>query len=156
MKRIAHTRGRHHHGEPGDLPRLSVGHCSGFWADGFQLTVLLNGHGGSRDITRLVSTKLAEEDIWVLPITYWKMVPAVLTKFARDYPADMRSLAGDLEVSLTYVKLPAVQPRCIRTINLVERSFAKERRWAKVLPRCRSERDCLKLVFGVLWRTSQH
>ena len=79
----------------------------------------------------------------------------VMAEFDRDYPAAMRSLSDDLEASLAHLKLPAMHRRYIRTTNLVERSFAEERRRAKVLPRFRSERECLKLVFGVLWRTSQ-
>jgi len=36
----------------------------------------------------------------------------------------------------------------------VERSFEEERRRAKVLPRFRTEKECLTLVFAVLWRAS--
>ena len=79
----------------------------------------------------------------------------VLAEFERGYPAAMRSLAEDLEASLAHLKLPAVHRRSIRTTNLIERSFLEERRRAKVLPRFRGERECLKLVFGVLWRASE-
>jgi putative transposase len=79
----------------------------------------------------------------------------VIATFERDYPAAMRSLAEDLAASLAHLKLPPVHRRSIRTTNLIERSFVEERRRAKVLPRFRSERECLKLVFGVLWRASE-
>ena len=52
--------------------------CRSIWANGFKRIILLNGHGGNRDIQRVVSIKLAEEDIWVLPITYWEMAWEVL------------------------------------------------------------------------------
>ncbi|MEA2582075.1 MAG: creatinine amidohydrolase [Thermomicrobiales bacterium] len=52
--------------------------CRSIWANGFLRLVLLNGHGGNRDILRVVSIKLAEEDIWVLPITHWEMVQGVM------------------------------------------------------------------------------
>jgi len=43
----------------------------------------------------------------------------------------------------------------VRTTNLVERSFEEERRRAKVLPRFRTEKECLKLVYATLWRASE-
>lgn len=79
----------------------------------------------------------------------------VIAECERDYPAAMRALTEDLEASLAHLKLPAVHRRSIRTTNLIERSFLEERRRAKVVPRFRGERECLKLVFGVLWRASE-
>jgi putative transposase len=79
----------------------------------------------------------------------------VIAECERDYPAAMRAFADDFEASLAHLKLPAVHRRSIRTTNLIERSFLEERRRAKVLPRFRGERECLKLVFGVLWRASE-
>ena len=78
-----------------------------------------------------------------------------IARLQRDYPSAMQSLADDLEASLTHLKLPSVHRRNIRTTNLLERAFQEERRRAKVLPRFRGERECLKLVFSVLWRTSE-
>jgi len=52
--------------------------CRSIWANGFKRIILLNGHGGNRDIQRVVSIKLAEENIWVLPITHWEMVQSVM------------------------------------------------------------------------------
>ena len=67
----------------------------------------------------------------------------------------MKSLETDYEASLAHLKLPHKHRRNIRTTNLVERSFEEERRRAKVIPRFRSEKECLKLVFGVLFRASE-
>ncbi len=67
----------------------------------------------------------------------------------------MRSLAEDLPASLAHLKLPPVHRKHVRTTNVVERSFEEERRRAKVIPRFRGEKECLKLVFGTLWRASE-
>jgi len=79
----------------------------------------------------------------------------VVQEYSKDYPSAMKSLETDWEASLAHLKLPHKHRRSIRTTNLVERSFEEERRRAKVIPRFRSERECLKLVFGVLWRASE-
>lgn len=84
-----------------------------------------------------------------------RLAELVLQRFERAYPSAMRSLAEDLEASLAHLKLPPAHRRSVRTTNLAERSFEEERRRAKVVPRFRSERECLKLVFGVLWRASE-
>ncbi|MCL5959365.1 MAG: IS256 family transposase [Chloroflexi bacterium] len=84
-----------------------------------------------------------------------RMADQVIAHFAHDYPSAMRSFQEDLEASLAHLKLPAVHRKNVRTTNLVERSFEEERRRAKVIPRFRGEKECLKLVFGVLWRASQ-
>ncbi len=44
--------------------------CRSIWANGFHRIVLVNGHGGNRDICRVISTKLAEEDIWAVSYTH--------------------------------------------------------------------------------------
>lgn len=76
-------------------------------------------------------------------------------RFGREYPSAMRSLVEGLEASLAHLRLPAAHRKHVRTANLVERSFEEERRRAKGLLRFRSERECLKLVFAVLGRTSE-
>ena len=73
--------------------------CRSIWANGFRRIVLLNGHGGNRDIIRVVSVKLAEENIWVLPITYWEMVPEVLREAAETDPGFIGH-GGEWETSL--------------------------------------------------------
>lgn len=56
--------------------------CRSIHANGFKRMILLNGHGGNRAINQVVSTKLAEEDIWVLAITYWDMSMEILNEHA--------------------------------------------------------------------------
>ncbi len=76
-------------------------------------------------------------------------------KFAKEYPSMIRCFNEDLEASLAHLKLPAVHRKNVRTTNLIERSFEEERRRSKVIPRFRGEQECLKLVFGTLWRASE-
>lgn len=84
-----------------------------------------------------------------------RLAAEVVTRFEHAYPSAIRSFTDDLEASLAHLKLPAVHRRSIRTTNLVERSFEEERRRAKVIPRFRGEKECLKLVFATLWRASE-
>lgn len=72
-----------------------------------------------------------------------------------DLPSAAASLADDLEASLAHLKLPGRHRKTVRTTNLCERSFVEQRRRAKVLPRFRGEKECLKLVFATLWRASE-
>lgn len=73
----------------------------------------------------------------------------------RDLPGAAACLKDDLEASLAHLKLPSRHRRAVRTTNLCERGFVEERRRAKVIPRFRSEKECLKLVFATLWRSSE-
>ena len=70
-------------------------------------------------------------------------------------PSAVASFENDLAASLNYLKLPTLHHKSIRTTNLVERAFEEERRRSKVIPKFRTEKECLKLVFATLWRTSQ-
>jgi len=79
----------------------------------------------------------------------------LLARYEPEYPSAMKSFTEDLEASLTHLKLPTAHRKHIRTTNLLERAFGEQRRRTKVIPRFFHERDCLKLVFGVLLETSQ-
>jgi len=78
-----------------------------------------------------------------------------VARFGGAYASAMRSFEEDLEASLAHIELPAVHRKHVRTTNLIERSFEEERRRAKVIPRFRTEKECLKLVFATLWQASE-
>jgi transposase-like protein len=70
-------------------------------------------------------------------------------------PSAVACFEDDLAASLNHLKLPTLHQKSVRTTNLVERGFEEERRRSKVIPRFRTEKECLKLVFATLWRASQ-
>jgi len=70
-------------------------------------------------------------------------------------PSAVASFEDDLAASLNHLKLPTLHQKSIRTTNLVERGFEEERRRSKVIPKFRTEKECLKLVFATLWRASE-
>lgn len=78
----------------------------------------------------------------------------VLERFKDRFPSAMRSFSDDLQASLAHLRVPVRHRRCIRTTNLIERSFVEERRRTKTLPYFITEKSCLKLVFATLWRAS--
>mgnify|MGYP000256512066 FL=1 len=83
-----------------------------------------------------------------------RLAEEVVARFGDAHPSAMRSFQEDLEASLAPLELPAVHRKHVRTTNLIERSFEEERRPAKVIPRFRTEKECLKLVFATLWQAS--
>jgi len=80
---------------------------------------------------------------------------AFVEQYGSRLPSAVACFADDLEASLNHLKLPSLHHKSIRTTNLVERGFEEERRLSKVIPKFRTEKECLKLVFAVLWRASQ-
>jgi transposase-like protein len=80
---------------------------------------------------------------------------ATVARFGREFPAAMASLAEDSETTLAHLRLLAAHRKHVRTTNLIERSFLKERRRTKIIPRFFDERSCLKLVYATLVRASQ-
>lgn len=78
----------------------------------------------------------------------------VLDRFGERFPAAMRSFSDDLEASLAHLMVPVRHRKCVRTTNLIERSFVEERRRTKTLPYFMTEKSCLKLVFSTVWRAS--
>jgi putative transposase len=80
---------------------------------------------------------------------------AFIDEYRSKLPSAVASFENDLEASLNHLKLPTLHHKSIRTTNLVERGFEEERRRSKVIPKFRTEKECLKLVFATLWRASQ-
>lgn len=80
---------------------------------------------------------------------------AFIEQYRSKLPSAVACFEDDLAASLNHLKLPSLHHKSIRTTNLVERGFEEERRRSKVIPRFRTEKECLKLVFATLWRASE-
>jgi len=76
-------------------------------------------------------------------------------EYSSTYPSLVKALNDDLEALLAHLKLPANHRIHCRTTNLIERSFAEERRRTKVIPGFLTEKSALKLVFSTLIRASR-
>jgi transposase-like protein len=80
---------------------------------------------------------------------------AFIEKYRDKLPSAVACFADDLAASLNHLKLPTLHQKSVRTTNLAERGFEEERRRSKVIPKFRTEKECLKLVFATLWRASE-
>ncbi len=70
------------------------------WANGFHRIVLLNGHGGNQAPVLSASVKLAEEDVWALPLTYWNMALDELSSWSDEDDIGSIGHGGEWETSL--------------------------------------------------------
>lgn len=75
--------------------------------------------------------------------------------FEKRYPSAAKSLLDDCEASLNPLRVPPAHRKCVRTTNLLERTFEEARRRTKVIPRFWTEHSALKLIFGTLDRASR-
>jgi len=83
-----------------------------------------------------------------------KLAQEFQERYQDTYPSLVKTLNDDLEALLAHLKLPASHRIHCRTTNLIERSFAEERRRTKV-PSFLTEKSALKLVFSTLIRASR-
>jgi putative transposase len=75
--------------------------------------------------------------------------------FGHEYPAAVACSQDDLDALLAIHRVPVRHRIRVRTTNLAERSFEEERRRTKVIPRLRSERATIKLVFATMMRAAE-
>lgn len=74
----------------------------------------------------------------------------LIEKYLPVYPSAVKCFQEDLVSYLSYMKYPSCHHRYIRTENLLERTFAEQKRKTKVIPRFFSEKSCMNLVFGTM------
>jgi transposase-like protein len=75
-------------------------------------------------------------------------------KYTDVYPSLVKSLLEDRAI-LGHLMVAVRHRKCVRTTNLIERSFEEERRRTKVIPGFLTEKSALKLVFSVLIRAAK-
>jgi len=103
--------------------------CRSIYACGFKRIILLNGHGGNQAPIVAIATKISEENIFVVPITYWNLVPQELRQIAEDDVSIGHG--GELETSLMlYLRPHLVDSRRIADEPMGARPklFGPERR----------------------------
>jgi creatinine amidohydrolase len=72
--------------------------CRSIHASGFKRIILLNGHGGNQAPIIAIATKMSEENIFAVAITYWDLAPEELRGIAEE---DISiGHGGELETSL--------------------------------------------------------
>lgn len=82
-------------------------------------------------------------------------VTKLIEDYAEMYPSFIKCLQDDLEACFAFMEFPCGHHKVIRTTNLIERAFEEHRRRSKVIPGFRTEKSCLKLIFGTLIRVSE-
>ncbi len=84
-----------------------------------------------------------------------KRMNKIVDTYRDQFPEACRCLQDDAEASLNHLHLPVRHRLYVRTTNLVERSFAEERRRTKTIPHLWNEKSLVKLVFATLIRISE-
>jgi len=74
----------------------------------------------------------------------------LISEHQDQYPSAMECLAKELEECVRYLKFPNPHAVCIRTTNLLERTFGESRRRTKVIPYFFKEQSGINLVFASL------
>lgn len=105
---------------------------------------------GRRELMPLIKDVYYQTDYDTAKLIAGKLIE----KYLPVYPSAVKCFQEDLESCLNHMKFPSGHHRYIRTTNLLERTFAEQKRRTKVIPRFFSEKSCMKLVFGTMIRIS--
>src|SRR5215472_4065072 len=73
--------------------------CRSIYANGFKRIVLLNGHGGNHAPNKTVQTQLSEENIFLLALSWWELVPQEMRKLSTSDGDDVGH-GGEWETSV--------------------------------------------------------
>jgi putative transposase len=79
----------------------------------------------------------------------------IVATYGGDLPSAVACLNDDFEACIAHLRFPLAHRRAIRTTNLLERLFGKERRRTKVIPHAFGERAVLKLMYAALIRAAE-
>jgi len=79
----------------------------------------------------------------------------VIERFKDRSPSAVKCMAEDLEGCLQCLRLPAEHHQRVRTTNLLERLFGKNRRRVKIVPHFFAERAGMKLVHATMLAASR-
>ena len=106
--------------------------CCSLKANGFERIILVNGHGGNVAPQRAAAVKLAEEDVWALPLTYWDMVSDELTAWSDADKEDVGiGHGGEWETSLQLY----LRPQLIATDKIQRDGYGWPRPEGRFSPR---------------------
>lgn len=92
------------------LMHLLMDLCESISRNGFRQIVILNGHGGNEGLVETVAMELSARDLPVTPITYWNLIPEIMTAVSE---ADSGHIghAGEMETSLQLFLQPDLVDR---------------------------------------------
>jgi creatinine amidohydrolase len=113
--------------------------CRSLHANGVRRIVLVNGHGGNRDINRALALDLFQDDIWIVPVTWWDLVRDLL----ESGPLTDEGLighAGGWETSLMLHLRPELVDLSRAEAGDPRASLPEDLRAATYLPERRRER----------------
>jgi len=116
---------------------------------------LMNKLPGDKTITDPIKARL--QAVYYAPDleTAQGLAKAFITDYGKSYPSMVKCFNEDLQACLVHLKYPYGHRRCIRTTNLIERSFVEQKRRTKIIPSHVNEKGAMKLVYGTLIRAAQ-
>ena len=83
------------------------------------------------------------------------LAKGVVDDFGLDLPSAIACFEDDIEACIAHLRMPVTHRHAVRTTNLIERLFVKERRRLKIIPNAFEERPVLKLMFGAMTRAAE-